>query len=238
MAATQVGTTGTKNDGTGTTHTLSYAMHASANFCRVSVTGYNGTTISSVTYNGVALSLIGSELTNADGRLLSEFGLVSPATGTNNLVVTFSASVSGALIAISGYTGVDTTSPTSGFQSFTTSGAGDTSPTNLPAVTSATDDLVVGTVVTSFDDTMTADGAQTEEANFNDELFGSGRMATSHKAGASSVSLSWTFTGTLDYCVLGYSIKAAAGGGGGRVTKNRPCPCCGALGMHLGMNCC
>ena len=41
---------------------------------------------------------------------------------------------------------------------------------------------------------------------------GSGRLATAHEPGDTSVTLLWTFTGTINYSALGYDIKAASVG--------------------------
>jgi hypothetical protein len=236
MAVVAVGAAGNKTDGTTSTHTLSYALDAAANFVRVSV-GWveGGITISGVTWNGDACTQVGSTLQNADGRNLAEFYRVSPTTGTHNLVVTMSGAVSGLNIAVQGYSGVDTGTPTSGVQTFTTTGAGDTaSPTNLPAIASAVDDLVVASF--SSDDTsgLTADVSQTVESAITDATFGQGSLDTSNKAGAASVTMACTFTGTRDYCALGYNLEAAAAGG--RTTKNtRAYPHGVGLGTHRGL---
>jgi hypothetical protein len=225
MAVAKVGTTGFKDDGTTTTHDLSYALDAGATFIRVSISATAMPAISSVTWDqgGTNQAMarpsgMSAVLENGDGTLLDEYVLVSPAVGTKTLRVVFASAVSGAVIAISGYSGVDTSTPVSGFQSFVSPGPGDTaSPTNLPAISSATDNLVVETIGMRFNDVenYTVDGSQTVEISEADDLFGGGALKASNKAGAASVTMQYTFTGTRHYCMLGYSINASAGGGGG-----------------------
>jgi hypothetical protein len=221
MAVAKVGSTGTKNDGAASaTHTLAYDLNGAANFLDTFIGGYiDGVSITGVTWNSVALTRIGTEVENADGRKLSAFrwdftnGAIP--TGTRNLVVSLSTSAAaGVLIEVNGWSGVDSTTPVDGVQSFATAGPGDTaSPTNIPAVTSATGDMVRGAVETAFGTTLTSDGSpQVEDANFNDALFGSGRLATAHEPGDTSVTLLWTFTPTINYSSMAYNIKAGVAG--------------------------
>jgi hypothetical protein len=221
MAVAKVGSTGTKNDGgASATHTLAYDLNPSANFLDCAVGGYiDGIAIVGVTWNGTALTRIGTEVENADGRKLSafrwDFANGAIATGTHNLVVTLQTSAAaGVLIEVNGWSGVDTTTPVNGVQTFATGGPGDTSsPTDIPSVTSATGDMVRGAVEAAFTTTFTGDGSpQVEDANFNDELFGSGRLATAHEPGSASVTLQWSFTPTINYSALAYNIVAGTSG--------------------------
>lgn len=211
--------------GSSATHDISHNSDVTATFIRVTVAGIPTLpVINSVVWDPAganqAFTLIGSRLDNADGRSLAEYGLASPSSsGTKLARITFATSIAEVVAGAQSASGVDTATPTSGFQSFPTTGAGDTSPTNLPAVSSATGDVVVDACCFAFGQTITPDGTQTVDLNFNDTNFGAGRLGTSHKDGAASVTMQWTFTGTQDYCTLGYSLKAAAGGGGGTAYK-------------------
>lgn len=221
MAATQTGTPGTKDNGTGATHDLSYAMPADADFCRVSVSFTSITvSVNSVTWDqggtNQAMSRpsgMSAVLENSDGHRLDEYVLVAPVTGTKTLRVVLSGTHDGTVIGITAYKGVDQSTPVSGFQSFTTPGPGDTaSPTDLSAVSSDTGNLVVESLGIRFGDLagFTVDGSQTVEVSEADDLFGGGALKSSNKAGASSVTMQYTFSGTKHYCMLGYNIKAAA----------------------------
>lgn len=96
---------------------------------------YVGTsaTPSTITYGGVALSLIQTfAMTGAAaGQYIRTYGLVNPASGSNNAVVTFGTSP-GFYVSIVSYTGVDQTNP------IDTSGNNGTSPTTSLTTTLTT----------------------------------------------------------------------------------------------------
>lgn len=92
----------------GTTLTYAHTCSGSNRFLYVGVLTGNAT-VSSVTYNGVAMTEIGSR-TAVGSHFISHYYLIAPATGSNNVVVTVASSV----LIISGatsYTGVAQTSP-------------------------------------------------------------------------------------------------------------------------------
>jgi hypothetical protein len=67
-------------------------------------------TVSGVTYNGVALTQIGAaHLTNANNYGLSFWGLIGPATGTHDVVVTMNASTTDLYTLSASYAGVSQT---------------------------------------------------------------------------------------------------------------------------------
>jgi hypothetical protein len=80
------------------------------------VAGFNclstaGDVVTGVTYNGVALTKVSAGAgVAANGRTANLWYLASPATGTNDLVITFSVSER-TWGAVSSYTGADTTTP-------------------------------------------------------------------------------------------------------------------------------
>lgn len=213
-----------KDDGTGTTHDFVLTVPADCNYMRISISGTSMPDVSSVTHDNGGTnqtctrpSGMSAVLENGDGHRLDAYQRVSPTTGSSKtLRVVFASSMSGAVIGVTYYKGVDTGTPIAGFQSFTTPGPGDTaSPTNLPAISSASGDLVVESLAMRFNviSAFSRDGSQTEEINEFDDLFGGGGLKTSNKAGASSVTMQYTWAaGTEHYCMLGYNIKAAAGG--------------------------
>jgi hypothetical protein len=63
-----------------------------------------------VTYDGVAMTQVGSTITGAN-RQISLWKLVAPATGANNVVVTFSIAIDETAVHIISYYGVDQTTP-------------------------------------------------------------------------------------------------------------------------------
>lgn len=225
MAVAKVGSTGTKNDGTGTTHTLSYTLNGSANFLLARIQWNEvGDTISSVTWDGGAMTAAGSVAADGDDHKCVIYYLASPATGTRNLVVTFSGAVGGAFIGADGYSGVDTTTPVSDYTTGISVGSA-ASPASI-TIDSATDDLVVDLLGWAWNGaTMTVGAGQTEDVNLADTLFGGSHAGCSSEPGATSVTMSWTYTGNLNWAMAGLNIKAASGGGGAssgpyRTTRN------------------
>lgn len=70
-----------------------------------------GVTVSSITYGGVAMSLISSVNLGADANKgCYAYGLVNPASGANNISVTFSGTAYNGIQGVS-YSGVNQTSP-------------------------------------------------------------------------------------------------------------------------------
>ncbi len=166
----------------------------------VSIRG-NGT-VTSVTYGAQTFTSAGT-VANGGTNSAEIWTLVAPATGTANIVVTLSASkdfVAGA----SSFSNVDPTTPYGAFFSTT----GNTSPISL-AVTSAVGEVVIDTVMTNGDvGTLTAAAGQTERWN---NLTGANpsnaRGAGSTKAGAASVTMTWTMGSGKSFSIGAISLK-------------------------------
>lgn len=98
--------------------------------------GGGGTTESSIEYNGVAMSKVGSTQTEGDINLVM-YQLADPSDGTNNVTGDFSASEN-FVVGATTYTGVDSIGNTHGvtnaFESFL----------DLTITTSAVDSMLVG----------------------------------------------------------------------------------------------
>lgn len=94
--------------------------------------------VSGVTYNGVSMTQVGTTLTFAGaGRYLSLWRLINPAVGSNNIAITGGANHQAAAISMGG---VDSTTPTSGFNSGTTA----SSPMAVSVTTTVNNAYVVG----------------------------------------------------------------------------------------------
>ena len=93
-------------------HTIIGGSHR---FLLVAVT-QGDNTVSGVTYAGVSMSLIGTKTHSvATSHRTSLYGLVAPARGANNIVVTFGGSTSNVICGAIGYNFVDQSTPTDGF---------------------------------------------------------------------------------------------------------------------------
>jgi hypothetical protein len=145
-------------------------------------------TVSSVTYNGVALSNVGSQASSDSKMRMAIWRLVGPATGTHNVVITLSAVPDGATAGVMTFTGADATTPLGTFAS-----AQGESGTATVTVSSAAGELVFDTVAqegsSNYD--LVPGAGQTERWDlFESNANGGG----STESGAASVTMSWTFT--------------------------------------------
>lgn len=84
--------TSTNDTGTGSTITKSFTVGANSNRGLVLFLLTSGTSATSVTYNGVALTKIDSSGVTGATNFLETWYLSAPATGANNLVINFSGS--------------------------------------------------------------------------------------------------------------------------------------------------
>jgi hypothetical protein len=156
--------------------------------------------VTSITYNGDNLSLVGTE-ENGDA-VIEIWSLVNPSLGTHNVDITFSGTTDGNTAGVMTFTGVDPTTPLGTFASNSGSSGGSGSAT----VSSATGELVFGVI--SVDDStnynLSVGAGQTEEWDlYGFEVSGGG----STEAGAASVDMSWTWSGSDNWAVGGVSIK-------------------------------
>jgi len=159
--------------------------------------------VSGVTYNGVPLSTVGTyQNLNASfsPSAIWIYSLVAPATGTYDVVVSFSTlpTTWGAVVGVMTFTGVDPNTPLGTFAS----ARGTSSTTATVDVTSATNELVFDTVAGNNAFTVGAGQTQRWNARYSTYEYGAG----STEPGASTVTMSWTMASS--YWVIGaVSIK-------------------------------
>ena len=163
-------------------------------------------TVSSITYNSVALTLIGVKNSISGAARVEQWGLVAPATGSNTIAVTLSGSIASAGTAVS-YTGVHQTYPTEGFNSAqaTNVGAADAS----VAITPIADNCWVHAAVASDDTSITAN--QTSRNN----VTGGGGSGADEDTGpispAAVTTMSYTNIGALaTWVIAGYALRPIA----------------------------
>ncbi len=156
--------------------------------------------VTSVTYNGVALTKLGN-LSHSSQTRIEVWYLKNPSIGTFNVVVSNSQS-DNAVVGVKTYSGVDLTTPFG-----TLSSAFGTSTTASVSVSSAVNELVFGVVGFNNGSTNITPGAgQTEyyDKTINSSIAGS----ASEKAGAASVTMTWTST-SVSWTIGTVSIKPA-----------------------------
>lgn len=166
----------------------------------------NSRTVTGVTYNGVALTSVGSLNNTTDGanNAVHLWRLIAPSTGSNTVTATISGPPATTVLVVASYTGVNQTTPLG----TPTTGSGSNAAQPSINVTSATNELAFDALCTlnSSADTFTANGGQTKRASGDDsdEIGG----AVSDKAGAASVAMGWS-SPTRYWSQIGVSIKGA-----------------------------
>ncbi|HJT91850.1 MAG TPA: hypothetical protein VJ777_07895 [Mycobacterium sp.] len=184
--------------------TWSHTISGSDRFLLVGCT--NSDTLTwSATYNSVSM---GTPIINADpNRPLVLWGLVAPATGANNIVVSWTDGNREPYCIASSYTGVDQSTPYDTPPAPTDAGGTSTSLN----VTSATNDMVVDYAVMSVGVTtltVTA-GGQTELQQQVGNAAPGNAMGSSYKAGATTTTMSWSWSGFSSYNQWGINLNAA-----------------------------
>jgi hypothetical protein len=185
--------------------TVSYTTPVGANFLKVGVTIRHSTvTISGATHAGNAMTAVTTAAFTNPIRT-QQFYIVNPTTGTNDVVVQFSAGPLTDAIVITACSGVDTADPIRAFNSATGT-------STAPTVTVA--DVVAGDVVLDMFGTDIAASDPTEGANqtvlhkgnvLNELGYGS-----SQQAGADGGVMSWTTALSEDWAIQAVAIKPAA----------------------------
>jgi hypothetical protein len=161
---------------------LLVALHLSA--------GTTGANIS-VTYGGVALTPIVSSSSAADPFVIFYY-MVTPPVGTDDVVATVSAT-NDIILGVSNYTGVNQANP---FRNAV--GASGTGASMSLAISSATNDVCVDAASIDNDLSIAPASGETERWNTDNTLLITDALtgAGSEEAGASSVTMSHTWSGT------------------------------------------
>lgn len=151
-------------------------------------------TVSSITYNGVNLTLLGSKNSISGACRVELWGLAAPATGSNTIAVTLSGSIASAGCA-SSFTGVHQTSPTEAFNSAQATNVGASDAT--VDVTSIADNDFAIDIIATDDGAITVGSGQTQAGNVTG-AGGSGAMSyEGPKTPAGAITMSWTDVGAL-----------------------------------------
>lgn len=189
------------NAGDAVTTISTLTIGASANFLEVRVSYRRDplATITSVTWNTVGLTQVGTTNESVSKVQVDIWRLVAPTTGNHNLVITADAVITG-YANLTSWIGVNQTTPCGTFAP----SSGTTTPVTVNA-SSATNDVVIDVVGTSFSTATLVVGAG-QTPRWNNTNLGEGvDSAGSDEAGAATVTMSWTsFAGD------GWAIGAVA----------------------------
>lgn len=156
--------------------------------------------VSSITYSGVAMTLIGTRSSVSGAARVELWGLIAPATGTNDIVVTLTGAIAWAGNA-SSYTGIHQDSPIEAFSSAQATNVGAADAT-VDVTTVADNDWCVDILATD-DAAVTAGAGQTATGNVSG-VGGSGTMSyEGPKTPSGAVTMSWTNVGALATWAIG-----------------------------------
>lgn len=178
-------------------------------------------TNSGVTYNAVAMTAVPSAVVSDADEIVKMWYLINPASGANNIVVTFGDNGANSCYPVGGgvsFTGADQT--TGIHNGANSSNAGSTTPSLT--VTSTGGEIVIDAVEyrSGSGVTLTVDGSQTQQVNWWSNATAADpptdtrreTLGMSTEAGAASVAMDWTISTSQEWKQAGLSVIAAAGG--------------------------
>lgn len=191
------------------TYSWSHTCSGSNRFLSVDVALLSaGATVTGITYNSVALSLIRARSTVTSFGRVECWGLANPTSGSNTIAVTLSSSIASSSEAVS-YTGVHQTTPTEG--------AADNQATNVGAadatvdVTSTADQCWIHAAL------ATSDGDVTASQTARNEVNGAGGSGADEDFGPQSPAtktMGYTDVGALaTWAIAGYAVRPVTAGG-------------------------
>ena len=160
-----------------------------------------GRNVSSVTYNGAAMTAAGNRAGSNDE--IAIYYLVNPDLGTNNVVVTFNTSVTEAVAGAISLTGVDQAAPIGTFASNATS-----SSNASVSVTGLANGIIVDTVAWSYAPTPTGGPTtgQTQAWKVKPSNVWGG---ASTKAVSGATTMVWDFNGSTEWVIGALPVRAS-----------------------------
>ncbi len=211
------------------TPTLTYAHTTTATANRllivgvdIDITNSTGTTVTSVTYGGTALTKLGTHNDAGNSRRVEMWTLLAPASGTANVIVSVNIPTAANVGVVTGattFSGVDQTVPMSAFVSADGAVAGcipsanPTSACNSQLdVTSVINGMVFDTMATGGAPTVTVQNPQVSQWNIstggngNRDVTGTG----SYRSGAPAVPLAELFSATSNWSQGAVSINPSS----------------------------
>jgi len=193
---------------TGSTHTYSF-NNAAGDGMAVCVQFPNNLTVNSITYNGVSMTQGVAVATSAYWKSQIWY-LASPATGSNNVVVTFNSSTDAYLIsqAIS-FSGSNTSSLIGATATNAYSGA---SPATCAITTNFNNSIIVDSLLLNHNSGgITKDATQTLiGTDYNTTWTYNGGSSYYQKATAGAKTMSWTYATGDDAPICALEIREAA----------------------------
>lgn len=189
--------------GDGGVSSLSQSFDAgAANYLRIWVIAEGGVSVTSISFGAQTPTFITS---SGVGDIVGCYQLVSPSAGSQTITVNFNGTSGRCAFYAVSRSGVHASTPSG------TPGTGSgTGTTGSATVSSAVGELVEGITHVGTSTGVTSDGAQTERENQTDWVSTARSFSAAEKAGAASVTLTWTQTSS-DWFAVAIPIIPAAG---------------------------
>ena len=162
--------------------------------------------VSGVTYAGAAMTLLAAS--ESVWYELKLWGKLAPASGANNVVVTYAPSTYGNYFVASSWNGVDQTTPT---RTAATAGGGGASASSVTATTVAGDREVDGLVVEAAPSGITVGASQTDRGSGGTWP---GFGCSDEIAAGVSTAMTWTWTGAATWYAAAVPLVPALPAGG------------------------
>lgn len=186
-----------------TSISVSHTAAGSNRAAIIAVIAEGGVTISSVTYGGVACTLLRDHSDSASG--VHMYRILAPNTGAQTVQANFSGSSSRCAIGVVTFTGVDQTTPFG-----TAVDAKTTASTTISVDASSATGEVVVDMAWVVDNNITVGAGQTAHID-QDDIAGVFRsFGMSSEAGATTTTMSWTHTTNGTNFIIAVPLKPAS----------------------------
>jgi len=199
---------------------LTWSHTTTGNFLMVAVAYDNasGTSLDSVTYDGVSMTSVGSSSAGSTAAV-QMFALVSPATGANNVVATFSGSTAdivGGAVSFAGVLVSGTVDDAITMHGFDYGVNVSSTATSISlSETSQSGSMLVDAVVTTSGGSLTVGAGQTSRVergeNEGDAGVGFNVGMSTEPGTGSSVAMQWTLGASLSYGSVAFNIVQVVG---------------------------
>lgn len=174
------------NGGVATTY--SHTTSGTNRYLFVGITGGTTNNVTAVTYSGVSMTQVGTTQQRPSSRYVYLYGLVAPASGANNVVITINGGDIGQSFAF-GYTGAKQATPISGVVNSSGTQA------NIAQSVTTTDDNSIAFIYAGTGAPQTVGAGTTKRTNADyDNAYDSGNT-TITPAGAYTLNITFTNEG-------------------------------------------
>lgn len=190
--------------------TWSHTCSSTDRFLLIGVSYYTAAaTISALTYNGVALTVVPSSTVTIGQYTSTLYSLIAPDSGSNTVSITFTATVYDFGAGAIAFSGAHQTTPLG-----TAATASNTSTTPSVNVTAASGELVIDTLTIVHTGTLTVGADQTQRWNGVSSI-GHIKYASSSEDGVATTTMSWSNSTSQAWALSSVAVKPVASAAAG-----------------------